>query len=114
MMIGKIMGEVLSILALSTKEMQERRISEVYFTEVLDIFSDFETEKFVKRLGGRTDVEDALQRLDKLTQEETRTTVAKNLEVTYSIKESAQPSQVFIMSYANDSSYYVDKHPRRG
>ncbi len=77
MMIGKIMGEVLSILALSTKEMQERRISEVYFTEVLDIFSDFETEKFVKRLGGRTDVEDALQRLDKLTQEETRTTVAK-------------------------------------
>jgi hypothetical protein len=45
----------------------------------------------VKRLGGRTDVEDALQRLDKLTQEEMRTTVAKNLEVTYSIKESAQP-----------------------
>jgi signal recognition particle GTPase len=98
-MVGKIMAEVLSILALSTKEMQERRIREVYPTEVLDIFSDFETEKFVKRLGGRTDVEDALQRLDKLTQEEMRTTVAKNQEVTYSIKESAQPSQVFIMSY---------------
>ena len=28
-MLGKIMAEVLSILALSTKEMQERRISEV-------------------------------------------------------------------------------------
>ena len=45
----------------------------------------------MKRLGGKTDVEDALQRLDNLTQEETRTTVAKNLEVAHSIKESAQP-----------------------
>ena len=53
-------------------------------------FSDLETEKFAKRLGGRTDVEDALQRLDKLTREETRTIVAKNLEVAHSIKESAQ------------------------
>jgi hypothetical protein len=35
-------------------------------------------------------VEDALQRLDKLTQVETRTTVAKNLEVAHSTKESAQ------------------------
>lgn len=40
-------------------------------------------------MGGRTDMEDALQRLDKLTQE-TRTTVAINLEVAHSIKESAQ------------------------
>ncbi len=89
-MLGKIMAEMLSILALSTKDMQERRISEVYPREILYILSDFETEKVVKRLGGRTDVEDALQRLDKLTQEETRTTVVKNLEVTYSIKESTQ------------------------
>lgn len=44
----------------------------------------------MKRLGGKTDVEDALQRLDKLTQEETLTTAAKTLEVTHSIKESAQ------------------------
>ncbi len=43
----------------------------------------------MKRLMGRTGVEDALQRLDRLTQEETRTTVAKNLEVTHSIKDSA-------------------------
>jgi hypothetical protein len=44
----------------------------------------------VKRLGGRTEVEDALQRLDKITQEETRMTAAKTLEVTHDIKESAQ------------------------
>ncbi len=32
-MLGKIMAEVLSILALSTKEMQERRISEAISSE---------------------------------------------------------------------------------
>jgi hypothetical protein len=32
-MLGKIMAEVLSILALSTKEMQERRISEANSSE---------------------------------------------------------------------------------
>jgi hypothetical protein len=44
----------------------------------------------VKRVGGRTDIEDALQRLDKLTEEETRTTVAIDLEVAHSIKEGAR------------------------
>ncbi|KAI0291326.1 hypothetical protein B0F90DRAFT_385330 [Multifurca ochricompacta] len=67
-MLGKIMAEVLCILALATKEMKQRRI-----------------KAFVKRLAGRTDVEDALQRLDKLTHEEMRMTVAKNLEVTYDV-----------------------------
>lgn len=89
-MLGKIMAEVLSILALSTKEMQEGRISEVYFTQDNSSVSDHRAEKFVKRLGGKTNIEDAMQRLDKLTQEETRTTAAKTLEVTHSIKECAQ------------------------
>jgi len=34
MMLGKIMAEVLTILALSTNEMQERRISTYSLTEV--------------------------------------------------------------------------------
>lgn len=38
----KIMAEVLSILALSTKEMQERRISEAHSTKVLILFLIFE------------------------------------------------------------------------
>jgi hypothetical protein len=52
-------------------------------------FSNVRIAKLMKRLMGRTCVEDALQRLDRLTQEETRTTVAKSLEVTHSIKDSA-------------------------
>ena len=46
----------------------------------------------MKRLMGRTDVEDALRRLDKLTQEETQTTLAENLAVAHSIKDSASIS----------------------
>ncbi|KAH9956631.1 hypothetical protein BC827DRAFT_748423 [Russula dissimulans] len=72
-MLGRTMAEILTILALSTKEMHERRI-----------------KKFGKRLVGRTDLADALERLDKLTQEETRTTVARNLEMTHSIKDAAE------------------------
>ena len=49
----------------------------------------------MKRLGGKTDVEDALQRLDKLTQEETRTILAKNLEVTHNIKDSERGLTVY-------------------
>lgn len=50
----------------------------------------------MKRLGGKTDVEDALQRLDKLTQEETRMILAKNLEVTHNIKDSEQGLIVYL------------------
>jgi len=48
-------------------------------------FSYLGKEKFVKRLVGRTDLAAALQRLDKLTQEEMRTAVAKNLEMAHTI-----------------------------
>jgi hypothetical protein len=44
-------------------------------------------EKYGKRLIGRNDVEDALQRLDKLTQEEVRMAVAENLKATHIVDE---------------------------
>ncbi|KAI0291203.1 hypothetical protein B0F90DRAFT_1920727 [Multifurca ochricompacta] len=56
------------ILAVSTKAMIQRRI-----------------KKYLKKLVGGTEVEDALQRLDTLTQEEARMGVARNLEVTHDI-----------------------------
>jgi hypothetical protein len=42
-------------------------------------------ETFLKRLVGRTDIEDALQRLDKLTQEEARMATAEGLKATHGI-----------------------------
>jgi hypothetical protein len=45
------------------------------------------SEKYGKRLIGRNDMEDALQRLDKLTQEEARMAVAENLKATHTVDE---------------------------
>jgi archaellum component FlaC len=44
-------------------------------------------EKYGKKLIGRTDMEDALKRLDKLTQEEARMAVAQNLKATHSVDD---------------------------
>ena len=41
----------------------------------------------MKRLIGRTDMEDALNKLDKLTQEEARMVVAENLRATHAVNE---------------------------
>jgi hypothetical protein len=43
------------------------------------------TATFVKKLFGEKDVEAVLQRLDRLTTEETRTTAAETLKVVYGL-----------------------------
>ena len=45
------------------------------------------SEKFAKKLIGRSKVEDALKRLDKLTQEEARMASAQNLKITHTVDE---------------------------
>ena len=45
------------------------------------------SEKFGKKLIGRTEIEDALKRLDKLTQEEARMAIAQNLKATHAVDE---------------------------
>src|SRR6266566_3812079 len=47
-------------------------------------------ETFLKRLVGRTDIEDALQRLDKLTQEEARMATAEGLVATHGIDNKVE------------------------
>jgi len=49
--------------------------------------ADHEIEKFMKRIVGRTDVEDALARLDMLTKEENLMTAARNLEVIHRVDD---------------------------
>jgi hypothetical protein len=44
-------------------------------------------EKYGKRLIGRTDMEDALAKLDKLTHEEARMAIAENLRATHAVDE---------------------------
>jgi archaellum component FlaC len=45
------------------------------------------SEKYMKKLIGRTDMGDALKRLDRLTQEEARMAVAQNLTATHAVDE---------------------------
>jgi hypothetical protein len=55
-------------------------------------------EKFLKRLVGRTDVEDALLRLDSLTKEENLMAMAKNLEITQHVEHNVKEIKVLAES----------------
>ena len=45
------------------------------------------SEKYARKLIGRTKVEDGLKRLDKLTQEEARMASAQNLKITHTVDD---------------------------
>ena len=81
--IGKIMVEVLSILAIATKEIKQGRTSELFIDRYKSRSAQRWSEKYMKKLIGRTDVEDALKRLDKLTHEEARMATAEVLRATH-------------------------------
>ena len=67
----KIMIDVFLILGIVTKEAGQGRTSMFFLFNFLPNV-DVLAGKFVKKLVGKNDVEDALQRLDKLTQEVAR------------------------------------------
>jgi len=88
-LLGKIMAQILSILALSTKVMTERRISKLTYAQC-SFLVDYVSEQFLKRLIGKTDVEDALLQLDSLTKEENLMAVAKTFEVVTHVNDKVE------------------------
>jgi hypothetical protein len=80
-MMVKILVEVLSVLAIVTAEIKQKRRSQFISSDFGSSLKVF-VEKFLKKLLGRNDVEDALKRLDKLTQEEARMAMAETLKIT--------------------------------
>ena len=107
LLLGKIMAQVLIVLALSTKEMKERRIS-MYFRLVFSYVVDYWAEKILKRISGKTEVEDAIQRLGVLTKEENLMTAARNLEVTHHVDVNVTAIQELTRSIHDDVK--VTKH----
>jgi hypothetical protein len=81
----EIMVEVLSILGIATKEIKQGRTSE-YFINAYVIVESL-TKRNSERLIGWTDMEDALKKLDELTEEEARMAVAENLKATHAVDE---------------------------
>jgi hypothetical protein len=81
--IVNIMTEMLSILAIATRDIKQGGGSELIPRGRPNLVAYPFSEKFLKRLVGKRDIEDALGRLDKLTQEEVRMAVAQNLKTTH-------------------------------
>ncbi|KAH9003298.1 hypothetical protein EDB86DRAFT_2826476 [Lactarius hatsudake] len=71
--IVSIMVELLSVLALATKQTKQGRF-----------------KKFAKKLLGESEIEAVLQRLDRLTQEEGRMTMAQTLEVVHGLMNNVK------------------------
>jgi hypothetical protein len=82
----QIMVEVLSILGITMKEINQGWMSEHFFP-TMSLLTERCSEKYGKKLIGRTDLEDALKRLDKLTQEEARMAAVEVLRATRIIDE---------------------------
>jgi hypothetical protein len=74
----KIMVELLSVLALATKQIKQGRFSKYTVTYTLPV-AYCTTEKFAKKLLGDSEIETVLRRLDRLTQDEARMTAAQTL-----------------------------------
>ena len=80
----KIMAELLSVLALATKQIKQGRFSK-YDTPYTFLRTQCVVEKFARKLLGESEVEAILQRLDRLTQDEARMTVAQTLGVVHGL-----------------------------
>ncbi|KAN0128644.1 hypothetical protein V8E53_013563 [Lactarius tabidus] len=82
--IVKIMVEVLNIFAIATKEMRRGRAT-----------------KFLKKLIGKKEMEDALKRLDKLTQDEARMAAAEILKLTHIVMNDGKETKQVVQQLAN-------------
>ena len=80
----KIVEEVPTILGIVTKEIKQRRASKCV-PGVWLVVTQACSEKYVKKLLGKNDIEDSLKRLDTLTQEEARMATAEILRVTHNV-----------------------------
>ncbi|KAI0297334.1 hypothetical protein BC826DRAFT_162110 [Russula brevipes] len=80
-LLGKIMAQILFILAISTR-----------------VVKDSQIKKFLKKLTGRTDVEDALVRLDMLTSKETFRVDLDRLELTRQLERLLLPDSSIVDS----------------
>ncbi|KAH9177212.1 hypothetical protein EDB89DRAFT_2200060, partial [Lactarius sanguifluus] len=80
-----VVVEVLNILSIATKEMEQSR-----------------AKTYLKKLVGMADIEDALKRLDDLIREEHQAATAQVLKVTSELKDDANKVNVAIWQMVND------------
>jgi hypothetical protein len=107
----EIMVEVLKIFGIATKELKQGSASK-FLIECVRITTEPRVEKFLKRVAGRTDLEDAVKRLDKLTQEEARMALAEVLRITSSVRDEVKVVNRMVESTSNNVKDIVDEVQR--
>ena len=80
----KIMAELLSVLALATKQINQGRLSESHLSQESPRV-EVAAEKYAKKFLGERSIDMVLQRLDRLTVEESRATVVQTLDVVHGL-----------------------------
>ena len=83
----KILVELISTLGLVTEELKQRRSSECIFADGFT-FTQRRAVKFVKEFFKEKDIEAVLDRLNRLTQDEARTTAAQTLGVVHGLVQN--------------------------
>ena len=86
----KIVAEVLSIISIATKEVKRKRASKLLQYIRHTFYPLISSEIYFRKLLGRTDIEDAFRRLDRLIHEEVRMAIAQTLKATIEHKEGTQ------------------------
>ena len=89
----KIMAEIISILSIATREMQRSRASELSSHEIFhySLSAHIQSETYILKLFGNTDIENALKRLDVLTREEVQIAIAQLLKSMSELRDGARP-----------------------
>jgi methyl-accepting chemotaxis protein len=87
--ITEIMVEVLRIFGIATKELRRGSASE-FRIGYLRMFTKGRIEKFLRKLARMADLEDALKKLDRLTQEEARMALAEVLSITHDVYDEVK------------------------
>jgi hypothetical protein len=79
-LLAKIMVELLGVLALATQQINRGQFSELVVADASHL-ANHDSENFTKKLLAESDVQAVLQRLDRLTTEESRMTTTQIMEV---------------------------------
>ena len=92
--ITDIMVEVLKIFGIATKELGRGSASEFPISCLL-IMIERCVENFLRKMTGMTDLEDALKKLDRLTQEEARMALAEVFRIKQLLQDWLSPANPF-------------------
>ena len=85
-MVVKVMMELLSTIALATKEFEKEQSSASM--SLMCYVTQWITVRLIRRRFGEKEVEAVLQRLDRLTEDEARTTAAEILRVVHGLVQN--------------------------